>query len=154
MLSSRTFYEKIAFLIGLVGAILGATVWGLYHWDGSLLWGLIDFNTSYTSMGGTEFSISEIHSEKMKYYILLFIPACLALTSVLFNKKHLMFLAIILHLPIGDFIGGSTGWFGSFTAIQLVWACYLLSGVISIIKINPSKNKNESVNIDSKPRGI
>ncbi|MGI8386372.1 hypothetical protein [Robertmurraya sp. P23] len=153
MLSSRTLNEKIAFIIGLVGAILGATVWGLYHWDGSLLWGLINFNTSYLSTSGTEASISEMQSERMMYYILLFIPACLAFTSVLFNKKYLMFLAVFLHLPIGDFISGSTG-FSSFTTIQIVWLCYLLSGVISIIKINPSSNKNERVSTVSKPRGI
>lgn len=153
MLSSRTLNEKIAFIIGLVGAILGATVWGLYHWDGSLLWGLIDFNTSYLSTSGTEASISEMQSERMMYYILLFIPACLAFTSVFFNKKYLMFLAVFLHLPIGDFISGSTG-FSSFTTIQIVWVCYLLSGVISLIKINPSRNKNERVNTVSKPRGI
>lgn len=153
MLSSRTLNEKIAFIIGLVGAILGATVWGLYHWDGSLLWGLIESNTSYLSTSGTEASISEMQSERMMYYILLFIPACLAFTSVLFNKKYLMFLAVFLHLPIGDFISGSTG-FSSFTTIQIVWVCYLLSGVISLIKINPSRNKNERVNTVSKPRGI
>lgn len=145
MLSSRTLNEKISFIIGLVGAILGVTVWGLYHWDGSLLWGLIDFNTSYISTSGTEASISEMQSERMMYYILLFIPACLAFTSVLFNKKYLMFLAVFLHLPIGDFISGSTG-FSSFTTIQIVWVCYLLSGGISLIKINPSRNKNERVN--------
>ncbi|MBT2681985.1 MULTISPECIES: hypothetical protein [Bacillaceae] len=145
MLSSRTLNEKIAFIIGLVGAILGVAVWGLYHWDGSLLWGLIDFNTSYISTSGSEASISEMQSERMMYYILLFIPACLAFTSVLFNKKYLMFLAVFLHLPIGDFISGSTG-FSSFTTIQIVWVCYLLSGVISLIKINPSRYKNERVN--------
>jgi hypothetical protein len=145
LLSSRTLNEKIAFIIGLVGAILGVAVWGLYHWDGSLLWGLIDFNTSYISTSGSEASISEMQSERMMYYILLFIPACLAFTSVLFNKKYLMFLAVFLHLPIGDFISGSTG-FSSFTTIQIVWVCYLLSGVISLIKINPSRYKNERVN--------
>lgn len=145
MLSSRTLNEKIAFIIGLFGAILGVAVWGLYHWDGSLLWGLIDFNTSYISTSGSEASISEMQSERMMYYILLFIPACLAFTSVLFNKKYLMFLAVFLHLPIGDFISGSTG-FSSFTTIQIVWVCYLLSGVISLIKINPSRYKNERVN--------
>jgi phosphoglycerol transferase MdoB-like AlkP superfamily enzyme len=153
LLSSRTLNEKIAFIIGLVGAILGVTVWGLYHWDGSLLWGLIDFNTSYLSTSGTEAGISEMQSERMMYYILLFIPACLAFTSVLFNKKYLMFLAVFLHLPIGDFISGTTG-FSSFTTIQIVWVCYLISGVISLIKINPSRNKNERVNTVSKPRGI
>jgi hypothetical protein len=148
MLTSRTITEKVAFLTGLVGAILGSVVWGFYHWGGNLLWGLIPLGSDKPNYG-TVLSISDTQSEMLIYYIFLFVPACLAFTSVLFSKKYLMYLAIFLHLPIGDYIGGMPTGLGSFTTIQIVWFLYVLSAVLMTVKIKTKNNLNMGVDIDT-----
>lgn len=131
ILSTRSLTEKIAFVTGLIGVALGAVVWGFYHWGGNLLWGLIQIDADYKP----NFSSSNFQFEMLKYYVLLFVPACLALTSILFNKKHYMYLAVFLHLPIGDFISGIPEGIGSFATIQIVWVLYVISAILMTIKI-------------------
>lgn len=138
--NERSTIEKIAFVLGLIGAILGGIVWGGYHWGGGILWGLIQLD---------DFNKPDSQLDTLIYYIFLFIPACLSLTSVLFNKKYLMYLAIFLHLPIGDFIGGMPTGLGSFTTIQIVWFLYVISAVLMTVKIKTRDNRNIGFNIEN-----
>jgi hypothetical protein len=138
--NERSLTEKIAFILGLIGAILGAIVWGGHHWGGGLLWGLIQLDDFYKP---------DTQLYTLIYYIFLFIPACLAFTSVLFNKKYLMFLAVFLHLPIGDFIGGMPAGLGSFTTIQIVWFLYAISAVLMTVKIKTKDNQNIGFHIEN-----
>ncbi|SMQ80984.1 hypothetical protein SAMN05444673_4072 [Bacillus sp. OV166] len=138
--NERSATEKVAFILGLMGAIFGGIVWSSYHWGGGILWGLIQLD---------DFNKPDSQLETLIYYNFLFIPACLAFTSVLFNKKYLMYLAIFLHLPIGDFIGGMTSGLGSFTNIQIVWILYVISAVLMTIKIKTRDNRNIGFNIEN-----
>lgn len=136
----RSTTEKIAFIMGLIGAFLGAMVWGGYHWGGGILWGLIQLDN---------YNMPDSQLDTLIYYNFLFIPACLAFTSVLFNKKYLMYLAIFLHLPIGDFIGGIPVGLGSFTTIQIVWFLYVISAILMTVKIKTQDNRNIGFNIEN-----
>jgi hypothetical protein len=124
---SITFTEKKGILLGGLGALLGFALWGLYHWNGYLFWGMIPFPFNSNPLENE--NITHIQLDRIFYYIFIFVPACLALTSVLFKKKYLMYLVIFLHLPIGDFIAGHY-----FFLIQLTFCLYVLSALLMTIK--------------------
>jgi hypothetical protein len=134
--SSISFTEKIGVLLGGLGALSGFALWGLFHWNGYLFWGMIPFPLNPNPIEGER--ITQIQLNRIFYYIFIFVPACLALTSVLFKKKYLMFFVIFLHLPIGDFISGDY-----FFMVQLTFFFYLFSAILMTVQ---RKNKNNKHN--------
>ena len=105
-------------ILGIIGSIMGFYIWQDYipvlgedqpEWIGIL---------------------------RLEHVIFLFIPSCIALVSSLYNKSHLMFLALLISLPTTKYLGIKPLIFpDNFPLVYYPSLCYLISAFF-MIKIN------------------
>lgn len=98
------------------GLALGVTA-GLFS---IVLWIILVFYNPYTASSSKVVAVNT--------FVMLFLPACLAIISSIMNKKYLMLAAFIWSLPISLYLMLTPGIFSWFIASCIAYfICFLLT---------------------------
>ena len=104
----------IARITGIIGSLMGLYLWKdyfpMYHGDTIDQW---------------------IRVVRIEYVIFLYIPSSLAMVALLFEKSYLMLLAVLLSLPVTQYLGVN-GFIDTFPLVYYPLICYIVSFIIMV----------------------
>lgn len=129
--NSRSTIHKIASVLGFIASCIGMAVWWVTTYSNSL----IPFQTDLNPM---------VFVNRFYNIMFLFLPACLALVASVFNKNYMMYLALLICIPIGDFISYDMK---IFRFIQLTILLYIVSAILMTIRRSEKKEQDFVENI-------
>ncbi|WP_163527838.1 hypothetical protein [Halobacillus ihumii] len=97
-INSKIFL-RLAILLGIIGSFIGAYYWWNFH--------IPDFwmPNERENLLKNLYRETSYRQYEMAYLLLFFVPSCLGIIGAVFKKAHFLYLAFLLSLPVGEYIG-------------------------------------------------